>query len=86
MPWDSSTAFVLLNRADCVRLLDSYLTERLTAEQCETWAEAIESREDVELEDGASDLLKAFLFEISTPEINGPLSLESAREWKDRLA
>lgn len=85
-PWDSDTELVLLTRADCVRLLDSYLNGEQSAEECEAWAEAIEGRDDIGLEEGASDRLKSFLMELSTPEVTRPLSRESAREWRQALA
>ncbi len=83
--WDSDTELVVLTRADCVRLLDSYLAGELPAEECEAWGEVIEGRDDIGFEEGASEPLKTFLMELATPEITRPLTPESAHEWRNAL-
>lgn len=73
-------------RADALRLLRRYQRHELTAEDCQLWAEALEGRDDVGLEDGFEDMLEQFLFELATPELNKPLTARSAASWERTLA
>jgi hypothetical protein len=84
-PWDSETEMVVLTTHDCLRLLDGYLSGRLTGGDCELWAFTLEGRDDVGLERGSEPMLKDFLFDTSSPELQGPLTTEVARAWQLRL-
>jgi hypothetical protein len=84
-PWDSDTELVILTRADALRLLDEYLQGKLTSDSCTEWADAVEVRNDIGLEEGYEDLLKDFIFELANPKINVPLTPSSAGKWKTRL-
>jgi len=85
-PWDSETELVTLTRADALRLLDEYLRGELTSDSCEEWADAIEVRDDIGMEEGFDDLLKSFIFELANPAINERLTQSKAEQWKGRLA
>lgn len=83
--WDSDEELHTLTRADALRLLERYQRHELTAEDCQLWAEALEGRDDLGLEDGFEDKLKEFLFEIATPELTKPLTPQSACRWERAL-
>lgn len=80
-PWDSDRTLVDLERSDVIRVLRRYLQERLSAEKCGEWADAIEARDDVGFEPQHTDLLKRVIFDIANPELSGQLSHEAARDW-----
>jgi hypothetical protein len=62
-------------------MLRSYLDGRRTTGALVAWAEALEVREDVDVEAPVQDLL----FALANPTINGPLTPEAARKWVRRL-
>jgi hypothetical protein len=84
-PWDSDEELVELTRSDAMRLLNAYSDHVLSADDCRRWAEALEGRDDVGLQAGAEDALKDLLFELSTPEITEPLTLQRAQHWQTVL-
>ena len=55
------------------RVLDAYDAGTLTEAALEAWADEVYGREDIELDPADRDLLADALFELSTPEINGPM-------------
>lgn len=84
--WDSDEELHTLTRAAARRLLQGYRRGELTAEECRLWAETLEGRDDLGLEQNAEDTLTEFLFELATPELTEPLTPESAGRWERTLA
>jgi hypothetical protein len=84
--WDCDEELVILTRLDALRALWLFKQEDLRVDEFMRWAQALEGREDLALESGFEQILKEFLFEISTPEINEPLTPELAVRWEGRLA
>lgn len=73
-------------RADALRVLDRYLAGELTHVDCARWAGALRTRRDLAMEEGHDEMLRAFLFEIATPQLFRPLSNRFAERWRRRLA
>lgn len=84
-PWDSDEELHVLTRADALRLLKRYKRQELTVVECQRWADALEGRDDLGLEDGFEDTLKEFLFQIATPELTEPLTPHVATRWEATL-
>ncbi|MDQ6713731.1 MAG: hypothetical protein M3Z28_11170 [Candidatus Dormibacteraeota bacterium] len=84
-PWDSDHPLVTLTRGDARNALDRYLDGAISTEELEQWANAIEGRDDIGFESGSEELLKDFVFQISTPEITRRLGKAVATEWRERL-
>jgi hypothetical protein len=85
-PWDSEVQLVVLTRADARRVVTAFVEGSLSAEECDEWANAVEGRDDVGLEDGSEELLREFLFEFGTPELTRPLTRSTAEEWILKLS
>jgi hypothetical protein len=83
--WDSDEDLVVFTRSNALHVLRVFLAQELGADDFKLWAEALEGREDLAFELGFGEELKRFIFEISTPEINEPLSPEMAVRWESRL-
>lgn len=83
--WDSDAELVILRVADVRHALTEFRDERLTANDIEQWAEAVEGREDIGFEPGQEDRLKHFLFEAANPELSRPVEQVCA-EWLDQGA
>jgi hypothetical protein len=80
-PWDCDHDLVTLTRRDVVNVLNRYLAAQLTAKDVNEWADALEGREDVGLEQGYEDILHRALFELATPEINEAITASFIRRW-----
>lgn len=85
-PWDSDRRLVALTRADVCGVLDAYLEERLSAEDVEAWAFALEGRDDVAFEEGFAPLLRDLLFALANPLLTGPVTPSTVRSRRDLLA
>jgi hypothetical protein len=83
--WDGAPDLVTLSPATVIEALDRYLSGDVTAEEIEKWAEGIEVRDDVAFPPLFDTVLKELFFELAHPEINRPLSADTAREWSERL-
>jgi hypothetical protein len=62
-----------LDRAAVRLALDAFTRGDLSPAMLERWAEAIHSADDVELDSADQDFLSDALFELSTPELFGPM-------------
>ncbi len=76
---------VELRASDAVRVLDCYTEGSVSNSELVAWSEAIECRDDIDLEPSYRDWLAQLLFEVSNPEINGEFSPSKALHWKVRL-
>jgi hypothetical protein len=85
LPWDSAADEVELTTAHVLHVLSEAEAGKLSPTDVSSWAELIESREDVGFSARAANELREFVFEAANPEIAsfGP---ERYRAWKDRLS
>lgn len=68
-----SRAVVQLGRDDVRFAADEFLAGRLSAENLVQWAEVLHSAEEVVLDPADEGYLADALFELSTPELFGPM-------------
>ena len=66
LPWDSDGELVTLVRANAIGLLQRYIRGELTPSDLEMWADAVEARDDIGLEQGQEDVLRAFVLRPPT--------------------
>ncbi len=85
LPWDEEQDLVQFTTQHAKRALESYVQGDLTAEDLESWAEVVHSRDDIGLDAQASEELARFLYEVSTPELFGGMTVELAMSWLSRL-
>lgn len=64
----------LLTANDCREIIHSFLNNKVDAEQITAWANFMELTEWVDYEARNGTEIADFLFEISSPEINGEVS------------
>ena len=86
VPWDGDEELVTLRPAQVIETLNRFRTHRLDANEVETWANAIEGREDIGLDEGSQELLKEAIFELANPELQGALTDKTAQRWIERLS
>ncbi|MCL5048485.1 MAG: hypothetical protein M1374_06870 [Firmicutes bacterium] len=83
-PWDSQ-GLVELRIADIENALSAYEAGLISEAGLEAWAKELEGRDDIDLEQQNESTLKEFLFEASTPEVNGQFDHSRLANWKERL-
>lgn len=83
-PWDSEEDLALLRAEHVVGILQAFLANQITEQHVETWAEVLQGRDDLAIDTKDEENLKQALFELSTPEINGPMRELTVR-WLARL-
>lgn len=83
--WDSEEELVTLRPAHLIEILSRFKSGGLDAEDVENWANAIEGRDDIEFGDDDHGTLKEVLFNLANPELEGPLTAETAEGWVERL-
>jgi hypothetical protein len=84
-PWDSEP-LVTLTAKNATNVLARYLEGEVSLAELRAWADVLEARDDVALQTSCRDDLRQMLFELSTPEIFQPVTVEVVRAWLDRLA
>lgn len=85
LPWDSAADEVELTPAHVLHVLSEANTGRISPADVSSWAELIESREDIGLSSQAESDLREFVFEAANPEITS-FAPERYRTWIDRLS
>ncbi|MGM9470620.1 hypothetical protein ACS5PJ_01305 [Pseudarthrobacter sp. YS3] len=83
-PWDSVVAYVELNRGHLLHGVSQYLAGILTGSELVLWAETVQGRDDIALNDEDRDLLAQALFELSSPELFGSIDQISS-VWQAKL-
>ena len=81
--WDGREHVARFTALDASLVLRRLLDGAVDAAAVERWADAIESREDVELDPADADDLSDLLFQLATPAINDPAA-EMAATWLSR--
>jgi hypothetical protein len=76
--WDSDE-LVELRAEHVVAVLERFLRGDLRAEDVHMWADLVEGRDDIGLEQAHQEALKQAIFQLATPELEGPLGEAMAR-------
>jgi hypothetical protein len=76
--WDSDE-LVELRAEHVVTVLERFLRGDLRAEDVLMWADLVEARDDIGLEQAHKEGLKQAIFHLATPELEGPLDKAVAR-------
>lgn len=79
-PYDYEGDAVVLMRKHIAHALQRLVDGAISAEALEAWAEFVEGRPGIEYENGMEERLSEALFQLSTPEINEPVTAE--RCWR----
>jgi len=72
--WDSDRELVRVAPADIENVLNLFREDQATAEDVETWANAIECRDDLAMTEHVADVI----FELANPLLTEPLTKERA--------
>lgn len=84
--WDSEREIEVLRPCHLIAVLNDFIAGRRTASEVQSWAEAIECRDDIGLDAESKDVLKDAVFELANPEITRALSPLLAQKILARLS
>jgi hypothetical protein len=84
--WDSDEELVTLRPAHVIHVLKTFQDGEYVAGDVERWANAVEGRDDIGLDDEAAPLLKEAIFDLANPSLQGAITPEAASTWIARLA
>ncbi|WP_165990348.1 hypothetical protein [Streptomyces sp. YIM 98790] len=76
---------VSLDRPAVRSVLHRCISGELDVQELPRWAGAVHMLDRVEIEEQDIELLTQFLFEISTPELFVPVTVDVCQRWIDRL-
>ena len=76
---------VVLTRNHVISILKRYLSSELSSEDIESWANIIESREDIGYEENFEELLNDKVFELANPLLTESLSENLAEKISSQL-
>ncbi len=77
--WDSENELVVLRRDHVVSALGRFLAGGLTAAHVEEWANAIEGRDDIGIDESDAGNLNEILFGLANPKLEAALTMEQAK-------
>lgn len=77
---------VCLNRTVVRDVLQRCVAGELNIVELPKWSGAVHMLDRLEFDEPDVDLLTQFLFEVSTPELFEPVTVDVCRRWIDRLA
>ncbi len=84
--WDSDKELVTLRRDHVASILSEYLAGRCSASDVRIWAETIEGRDDIGIEQPFFASLQEIIFQLANPELGYELSALRARNFIGQLA
>lgn len=84
--WDYVGECASLTKAHLVQVLTRYLDGDLSSTSVESWANMVESREDVEPDPSDEKIIEETLHELANPSITFPLTESRAKILLARLA
>lgn len=83
--WESDKHYFIIARSHVLSILDRYLSNELTAQQVEAWANNLESREDVGFENAFEEILWDAIFKLANPTITQNITRDFAKQLKRQL-
>lgn len=83
--WDIEDPLLPLSSTDVTLVLQRFYDGRLTNLEVEEWANALEGREDIELDPMHGEAIRSAIFSLANPTLTESLTKESARRWISEL-
>jgi len=84
-PWDSDVELAFLSARHFENLLKLYLDDSTTVSEVESWANAIEGRDDIGFASDNKKILRELIHELANPLLTQPLTKKRARELLNQL-
>lgn len=75
--WDTEETYLTITKVQFSIVLTKCINQTITFQDLEDWADAIESRDDLDFE---NEEMQEIVFRFSSPEINGEITKEQLQE------
>lgn len=75
-----------ISKKDVSQALEAYLNGEVNEKDIESWADFVELSEEISYAVGEEETISEVLFILSSPEINGALNHETARNLIDLIS
>jgi hypothetical protein len=82
-PWDSEAPLIVLTKDNFINIIQKAINDNLTLDEIEDWANVIECRDDIEME---NEKIQEYIFELANPVLNGELTKERLIEIVKELS
>ncbi|HEX2210578.1 MAG TPA: hypothetical protein VHG93_23055 [Longimicrobium sp.] len=79
-PWDCESPLVTLEATHVRGMTQRFVDGLISARDLEDWADALELREDIDMEAGKEDLLRETIQRLANPELYDPLTRDHAAD------
>jgi len=83
--WDANAAKAVLTRMNITHVLSLYLEGKMTGTQLESWANAIEGRDDIGFEAGYESVLSEAIHQLANPLLTLAITTENMRDLAAHL-
>jgi hypothetical protein len=83
--WDSDTELAFLSIGHASNILNRFVTGRASAIEVESWANAVEGRDDIGFESPNEEILRELVHELANPLLTQPLTRERAIELLKKM-
>lgn len=83
--WDYNREEIILLSRDLEVVLKKFCDGDISENDLELWANLVECREDIGLEENHEDQLSRIIFHIANQKINGPVDFTIAKDWIKKL-
>lgn len=84
LPWDVEVPVVQFSVDDATSVLRRYEAGQLSAPDIEAWANAIEGRDDIGIDDDHLDL-REMIYQLANPLLTQRLTRDAAQGWLKKL-
>lgn len=84
-PFEAAAVLVCIQRTHVVSIIDRFVAGELNAEQVTDWADQVEVRDDLGLEESHRVVLRDALFRLANPNLREPVTLEVVRAIRSQL-
>jgi len=83
--WDSENTLAVLTREQVAHMLAFYLDNKISAEELEAWANAVEGRDDIGFENEYEEDLQETIHQLANPLLTLPITPENTNHILEAL-
>lgn len=83
--WDYDGEPVVVCASDVRAILEGFISNQFSAKDVKEWANLIECREDLDYEDGKSEVIEEIIYVLANPVLQGEITKQSVESFLAQL-
>jgi hypothetical protein len=83
--WDSNDKVCVLDGRKLENILNAYINNNVSNQDLELWANMVECREDIQIDERQKNLIKHIIFAMANPYLEGEINKPSAENFLRQL-